>query len=290
MPIFTAWRNGLQKCWTYRKVWLWWYLLSLVLAVAVAWPLRNWLEQRMGHSLMVEDMLQGLDYTLLNDFNNAYGSGAGMILDQSLVVLAIFVLLVAFLMGGLLASFQSFPDRYDRSLFWGNSGKYWGRMLRLCAYFLLIQGVVLAIFLAIFLFLTDGLSASRMGSEVVVVKSFRWLGPIYLLVAALVKLWHDYAKIELVHQDATRLYRPMRAALRILFRSFGQVAGLFAINILLLLIVFIGYWQVTQLVPTLTSLNIYLTFFLAQAFIIYRIGWRILHLGSAHSLHAAINR
>ena len=88
MNLFSTIIKGFRQFWQYRQMWLLLYLLTLATAVFIALPIKSYLESKAGHSLMVEDLINGFDYTFLNDFMVNYGDGFSAITKQSVLVIS----------------------------------------------------------------------------------------------------------------------------------------------------------------------------------------------------------
>ena len=96
MILLKALLQGIKQTWKYKPMVFFLYLLTFLLAIFVAYPLKTLLESTVGHSMMISDLVKGFDYTFLNDFKNVHGDGFLPIIDQSITVLVLYLLLFIF--------------------------------------------------------------------------------------------------------------------------------------------------------------------------------------------------
>lgn len=285
MNLLQALQQGIKRTWQYKPMIFFLYLLTFLLAAFVAYPLKSLLESTVGHSMMITDLVKGFDYTFLNDFKNAHGDGFLPIIDQSIVILILYLLLFIFVTGGIFATFIQQPQTYNRSIFWGQSAEFFWRCLRLTFYFLLIHSFVFALFAFVFYTSSNGLSPFTLENEGTIAFNFKIIAPIYILVAAFFFMWQDYAKIFLVDQDKTWIFQSLWPALKFIIKHLKQTYGLYLLNLgIWFVMVFINYWISTQI--EFNSENaIWLSFAISQIFVLCRLSLKLINIGSAVALH-----
>lgn len=215
---FKALQQGIRQLGPYWKLMGWWYLLVAGWSLLVAYPVHHLLVEQIGHSLSAETLIKGFDYTLWNDFNNAYGSSITPIMDQSIIVMALAMLSLIFATGGTLATFLRQPARYDGGLFWGQSAAFFWRLLRLTLIFLVIHGLVLGLFLGIYYVLSNGWAPFTLENEGVLAVNFRWVAPMYGLALFFVFIWQDLAKLRLVQEDRKSSFVAWWQGLKLMLR------------------------------------------------------------------------
>ena len=139
MEIIQTLKNGITQFWQYKRILFILYGVILGAALLIALPIKTYLESHAGHSLMVEDLVKGFDYTFLNDFMTNYGSGLAPIFQQSILIIGLFLVIMIFLIGGILSVYKQQPNEWNSRLFWGESAAYFWRMFRLSIYFITIH-------------------------------------------------------------------------------------------------------------------------------------------------------
>lgn len=284
MTILKVIQQGFSQVWQYKRIIGLLYGLTLLLAGVVALPLQSLLESKVGHSLMVDEMMKGFNYTFYTDFMNAYGDGFAPIVNQSLLILFLYVLLFVFLMGGIISTFQNAPKIYHKAIFWGKSAGYFWRMLRLTFYFLIIHGVVLGFFLWLFMKFTKGFAIAELETDEVVFSTLTYLPIAYVIVSAFFYMWHDYAKVILVQENTKWVYQPILSSLRFITKHIAQTYPLYLLNMALLGLVFlINYWVTTSFLVHSTS-AVWVSLLITQVFVIIRLGLKLLNLSSANVL------
>lgn len=281
MPLLRSITQGLRYTWRYQRVIVFIYLLTLVLATTVAYPLQQLLTSTVGHSLLVNDLVQGFNYTFLNDFKNAYGGGFTPILNQSILVLALSYLLFSFFTGGYLALFTTQPDRYESSLFWSNCAQFFGRIFRLSLCFLLLQGGLLFGFLSIFYQMTSGFSLFELECEQIIIENFYLLSPIYFIIASILFLWQDISKIILVQEEKKWILGAIGSGLRFTLRHFLRSYLLYLLLFGFWLLLILSNYFLSTSITIVDTTTIGYSFLLSQLFVFLRL---YLKLWSASSL------
>ncbi|CAA6799502.1 MAG: Unknown protein [uncultured Aureispira sp.] len=261
------------------------YLLTFLLAVFVAYPLKSLLESTVGHSMMISDLVKGFDYTFLNDFKNAHGDGFLPIIDQSIAVLILYLLLFIFVTGGILATFIQQPPKYNRSVFWGQSAEFFWRILRLTFYFILIHSAIFCLFAFIFYTSSNGLSPFTLENEGTIAFNFKFVAPAYVLVAAFFFMWQDYTKVFLVAEDKTWVFQSLWSALKFIFNNFRKTYGLYLLNLTLwVLVLFINY-SISTCIEFTSSSAILPSFLISQVFVILRLSLKLINISSVKTLY-----
>jgi len=278
MNFITAYTTGLKNIFGKGKLWLLLYALNLIFAIFLAYPLSGFLGNKLGDTLAADKLFEGFDFLIANDFINQYSDAFGVIMNQSVFGLILYLLLSVFLVGGILNIFKQAKEEYSLTDFWSGSGKYFWRMLRLTIYFLLIQIGVLVLFFMLFFTLTAG-GLDRFHNEGEILQRGLMLLPFYLLVATIFFMIQDYAKIHIVATDRSLIFKPILQAFRWVFKNFSQTFLLYLLNLLTFGFLFFIYWK-------LDGGNAVLAIFLiGQFFIIARIGTKLLNLASATELY-----
>lgn len=285
MIALKALKQGFRQAWQYKSIVILLYIMTFVLAAVAAYPLKSLLESTVGHSLMIGDLVKGFDYTFLNDFKNAYGAGFIPIWNQSIVILALYILCFVFLTGGIIATFHQQPPRYSQSIFWGESAHFFYRFLRLSLYFLVVHGLVLGIISFIFYESVHGLSPFELENEATISFNFKIAFPIYILVAAFFFMWHDYTKFFLVAQNKRWIFQVLWKALGYVVKNFRQAYSLYLFNLVLWsLVIYISY-KASALIDFDSGTDILVSFLLTQLFILTRYYLKLVNLSSIVHLY-----
>jgi len=285
MKAIQAYFAGWKQVFGNKRMWIFLYLLNLGIALLAAVPISGIFSKSLGQSLELARSLDGFDYAFISELLREYQTGFNIILQQSLGFTGLYLLIFIFLMGGILSIFRNRETPFNFSDFWKGCGKYFWRLLRLTIYFLIIQGILLGIFSTIYLSMTNGMSPFKNFSEVTLITSFQILAPIYLFLATIVFMIHDYAKIHIVHEDKSLLTFPIFQAVGFVFKNFFSCLFLYFLNMLTFLLLFGIYWLASSNMQGMSMTSIAILFITIQVFIFARVGLKLLNLASANHLY-----
>lgn len=279
MAVVQSYQLGWKKVWKNKKMWVLLYLLNFVFALLGSVPFSGFLSKSLGNTLATSDMLNGFDYTFISDLMREYGSGLNVIMNLSIGIILLFFIFSIFWMGGILSILKNEEADYSFQKFWQGSALYFWKFTRLTIYFSFFQIILLSIFVLIFV--SMGISPFEVESELEIIWRFVILFPIYLLLATILFMIQDYAKIHIMYQESTWITSSIKNAFRFVGQNFGKCLGLYLLNILTFFVFFIIYWILSNSFDSNTSLTILMLFFIGQAFIFSRIAVKLLNLGSA---------
>ncbi len=282
MSFLTAYREGLSTIFRHRRMWAQLFFLNILFVGIIAHPMKSLLSDTIGHSLDVNRSLGRFDYPFLSDFLNLYGDRLNVILDHSFAIILLYFVFSVFLMGGILTTVVHNTEKYKFSEFWSGSARYFWRIFRLTFYFLVIH--VLVFLLVGSLFAKGGLNPLEMESDVTLIKNLQWAVPLLVILSILVAMFHDYAKIRIVSEDANPIAKAIVESVRWVFRNFFKCLALYLLNFLIALILLGIYWWLQEALQPDSIASIFLAFFLTQIFIVLRIGMKLQNLASAQAL------
>ena len=280
-----AWK-GLFKSW---KMWGVLYLINLLVALAAAIPAYGFLSAQTGQSLAYNKLLEGFDYTVISDFMHQYGDVLNIFINQSVFIVGLFWLVYVFFNGGIIYIFLKLPESFTFQRFWGNSGRYFWRMLRLSFYFLVFHGIVFTLFYFLFQNLTHGGSTDHLVSELEWLNTLKVMVPVYLLFATLIALLHDYAKVMVVYQNEKWLKQPILGAVRFVKKHLPQAFLLYLLNLLIFLAALGIYFVINRAIPGNSTGNLLVLLLIGQLFIFVRVGMKLVNMGSAVNLYCIYN-
>jgi len=295
--FFDGWRRLRRAPWVIVGLWISTILLALPLAVT----LHGMLADHLGSSLAAETAVTGVNYDWWNEFL-AQAAGIGQsfvpaiigfaavmknlsdIVDArgwSTVIMSAIAAQIAvstFLIGGVM-------DRLarDRAIgaggFFQACGVYFFRFLRL--------GVISAViywllFLKLHPWMFDTVYANLIKDLPVERTAFFYRLAFYAIFGALViatNILVDYAKVRAVVEDRRSMIGALIAGGRFVVRNFGAVAGVYAMNAVVFLILIAIYaWLAPSAEYNLAA------FAVGQLYIVFRVVLRLLFAASSISL------
>ncbi len=259
-------------------MWLLLFLFNFLFGLLATLPMFNLLENKLGRSLEIERLVPSFDFTVFSDFVNEHGDSVLVLLDQSRVLILFFFIFSIFLSGGILKSFKHNEESFTFRMFWSGCTHYFWRLLRLTIYFFMVHVIVIALFIKLLLFMVGG-DIGDLDSELVFYEYLRTLIPIYIIVASIFFMIHDYAKVHMVHEDKRFLFLPFWQSFGLVFKHFLSTFSLYWLNLFTFGGVVFAYVLLNR--PADSSSAILYTFLIGQAFIFARIGTKMLNLASA---------
>ncbi len=288
MNAYTAIRHGAGRTLRARRVWLAWYVATVLFALAAALPLAALLARSLDHSLWAGRMLANFDPGWIFETVQKTGGGSPMTsyLPAALALAGGFYLLATFLAGGTIAAFAGPPGPHDAALFWGACGRNFARLLRLALFSAVFYGIVIAI--------AAGLEAAgerafrnSMAERPVAIYSWTRSAVVFLL-AACVNLVFDYARVRLVVEDRRGAVRAALGSFRFVWRHFGLTAGAYAIALVALGVVATAGHVIVHAIPTTAPGWPLLLLVAQQAFVVGRIGIKLVFYATATGIYTAL--
>jgi len=261
------------------------YFANLVFALLAAFPLNNYLQSTVAHTMSIQESLEGFNYAIISDFLNEYGTGLAVVFNQSLVVMLFFFILNIFFTSGILNLIKYQPAKYDNSTFWGGCTKYFWRFFRLTIYFLIVHFLLLFVCYSIFMKVSGGFNFLQMESDRQVVDGLKIVLPIYLVLAFFVFLFNDYCKLHIVDFEKKYLFKPFTQNFKFLLKNILPTAALFLINLLVFIIIFGIFYFITDAMQAKTYVGIFILFIVNQVWVILKTAIKLINLSSAGYLY-----
>jgi hypothetical protein len=270
-----------------RRMLLVFWLCTLAFALAIVLPLGAWMYDDLGHSLYAQRMLDNFDLQWLAEALLETGWRPLVMFPALLAAVTLgYVLLGTFLAGGAIAVFASEDGLYRPGLFYEGCGRNFGRLLRLALISWLFYGVVLG--------LGAGLKALGkyiwgQGMEERPLVIFGWFRTgVAILLLLLVNMIFDYAKVRLVVEDSRRSGRAAFQAVKLVFRNFGRTSFTYALVAGGALVLALACHAAGLPLPPNQALAMALLLVLQQAFILGRIGVKLVFFSSQLEIYRDI--
>lgn len=264
--VFSAYFTGIKSSFSAWKIWGLLYALNFLFTFIVIAPLAQYLEKKIGSSLLVEKWADGFNYTVMHDFLANYEVSIFAFTELTIVIGVIYLFFSVFTSGGIIEVFNRKEAGHNLRHFWSGCTHYFWRMLRVTCYFLLIHAAVLGLFAFIFV----QLAPTHPDSELQYFSLLKVILPLYLISAFIVAMWQDFTKIIAVQRDENILTRSFKSATRLVFSRFGKVSLFYLLNLLTL-----GIFYLIYRYGSLTFAGMNAVFFFSQILILGRIGIKI---------------
>lgn len=277
VKVLAAVREGWQLVWVQRKAWFLWYLGNFLLALIAVLPLRSFLKSGAGRSTELIQAAGQFDFTLFADLLRNESDGLPALITLVLTMVFAYVLLSAFLSGGVLQLYTSPGSRYTSGAVVQGGAKYFWRMLGLALCFVIC--FIILIFIAFLITTGGGFQPMMIENDVVFVRKAKIVIGICMCIAIVFMMIHTFAKIILV-ETSSGIFSAIQKSIAYIFGYFGKIALLYLINALILLIVIVSYRCIRDVIPTGSAFGILTLFLIGQIFLCARIGVKLLVMAS----------
>lgn len=251
------------------------YVANLLFALLISFPIFQFLNDKLSHSLAIDKLEGRFDYTVFSDILNEYGVTADFLVNQSLVGGLLFLLLSVFLTGGVLTVLRSSAgnSRYGDLGFWAGAAKFYWRILGLTLMFLMLQGLIAFAFMNLFGLLTEG-GLDRFYGEAAIYNRAYIVFFFYCVVASIFWMLQDYVKVIMIREDRG-LFSSIVKSLKFVLKRFGRTALLYLLCFAIFAIVYYLYWRTSAIS------SIGLAFLVGQIVLLIRIFTKVLNLSAA---------
>jgi len=251
---------GASLVWRHQRV-LWWvFAVNVILSALGTAPTYHQLKDVLGHSLAGRSLTNGFDLGMFLELvrvpeSNLFGSHGA-----SLHAGILFLLFMLFVTGGILTVY-----REDRKLrtgeFFGASGSFFWRFVRLALFSLVPLGILAAAFAGLNKF------SDYVGDRAVSAQTGFYIflagGILITLLVLFVRLWFDIAEVRAIMQDEHKMWRNLWKALGISWRN---VSTLFRVYLCISGVAWVtlagGLYLWAKLPPTATPVTLLLLEFI----------------------------
>lgn len=279
-------RRGIGRVWAVKRLIGLYFLFSFLFALLIALPLRSVLASVIGQSLVGAELAGSLDMDFVFELFKQAPSLPSAFFGLVIIVPTLFWLLLLFLSGGSISCFVS-DSPYRPGEFWGNSGNYFARFLRLTLWSLPIGLLLLAL-----QYIETGLERLIFGNDPYQYISYwgNWIRfGLRLFGIILFFVLFDYARIYIVIHDETKTRRALWHAVRFVGRHFGPTFGLSASLFFIGILGLVAYNLLSGLLNASSGLAILLLFLAQQTFILFRVCLRLTYFASQVHLYRSIS-
>ncbi|MFK7908885.1 MAG: hypothetical protein AB8B69_27400 [Chitinophagales bacterium] len=283
MNILSAYIQGIFNTLSKFKMVLLLYGCNLLFGLIVALPLHSVLKESIGQSFEIQRIITGFDNTVFTDFMNTYGQLLQPLLSQFQWLSVLYIALFIFLNGGIIHTLLG------RIGFWEGCSKYFWRFLRLTLLFLLLHLLTaIVVFGILYLIVTNGFSL--FSSEIPIYWSIVIGIIVYILLASLVSMLSDYAKIRMVKNDRRSAIQAMLHSFGTVFQNFQKTYSLYLLNMFGIALLYLIYWTLHSNVTTSNFFIIFFIILVQQFILLLRMCAKVVNLSSALEVYRWVNR
>jgi len=281
MKTINALQTGLKrtvKAW--KGILIVWFI-SLAYFALLMVPVHGALKAGFGSSMITEKLLNGINVEVLSDLGPVFNVVSSSFFSGLFLSMLIFIIINAFLSGGLFNSLKDNSSGFSAPEFFRASARYFWP-------FLVITGIIsiVAILLALFIVLLPaGLVAqAEPDSEKVIFLTGIIASVAYIIILLILMLVADYARAWSVAKDSRSCFRGIGFALGRTFERFRSSFLLILIMTImqvifgLLVLNLVGLWK------PVTGAGVFLLFLVSQFLFIIRILLRVWRYGGVTHL------
>jgi len=263
------------------------YALNVLFAVPLAMAWRSALDAGLGRSMDSAILMNGLDFSVLQDFMNLHREALSAVLSQVTWAVLTYMLLNTFLSGGILTILKSPNNKFTASTFFAGCATYFGRFLRLFILFAVVLVVVGLITALLCGFLAQALTANAT-SEI----SYLWttVGAfvLFLVPMTLIMMIADYTRVRSVVSGDQKMLRAAWQSMGFVFRHFFGTIGLELLMLLIPVALFVIYILLDLSIGMSSDGTIILMFVLQQLFMVSRAWSKVLFYGGELEFYGSL--
>jgi len=281
MPMLQSYTAGWKSLFSYKRLWLWFYLTNILFALIVAIPLSSSLKRVLGSSMAFEKV-ELFDFTSFGDLLIHHGYILDVIISQAQNVVLIYVLLSVFLVAGLAGLISSVraEEEYTISSFISSAVRNFWRFLRLTVYVLGLKLLILYIAFKIWTILAGGTNFFSLESSAQWTRAFKIMLPIVILLFTIVSMLGDYIKMSIVSSKRKLIFLDVRYALKNIVQKPFTAISLYFLNIITVSAVLFIFALLRKSLELNSMTMVILSVLLTQLIIIIRLGFKIVNLNS----------
>lgn len=312
MTILTAIRDGLRRVGAGPMLIAWLWLINFAVAIPLTMVMSDQIESAIGASLIHEKLRAGFDIDWYEEFAEAANDlgktfspaviGAGPFLGNleawlngslfsgytGILGLGIgYMVLWAFLLGGILDRFAHAQENLTAERFFSASGRYFLRFLLLMALSWILYFLVLAM---ISPSLLSAIAAANRDTTVERTVFFLSAGA-YVIVAlllAVVNMAFDYAKISTVLHDQRNMLAAAGQGFRFILANPAKTFGLYLI-LGMAVLAFLGlYALIAPGARQASAVGVIAAFAVGQIFLVIKLITRLTFFGGQMALYEAM--
>ena len=269
MSILQTWSSGFRRGLAEPKMVVLLYVLNFLLAVPLALACRAVLSDGLGSSMAPSNLMQGLDFTVWQDFSNIHGEELSAVIGELSWVLLLSMLLSTFLSGGILSELRAERKNFSASSFFAGCGTFFFRFFRLFLFFGLLLFVTAVVLMGI-LGAAVGALTENATSEITAVWVQVIAAVIFFVPVALIMMIADYAKVSVVVNDDRSMVKTAWRAAKFVFGRLLRTFGLEVLMLLVPLVLFAVYLMLDLAIGMTTGTTIIVMFVIQQLFLLSR--------------------
>ncbi len=278
--IIKSLRMGLEKTLKEKRVIFYLWAIQAFVALIFTLPVFFLFRKTFAHSLLAENLIQGIDLIWLGDLIYNYQNLIPWIIGSGLAMILMAIPISLGLDGGIMGALKSSQSFYFID-FIKASAYYFYRLLKIFLLFLLLLILILFPFSRIF----SSIFSLWMEKATNAWPVF-WAGLIkfllLLILYSLIRMFFDYTRLLMAIEDNKKAYKGVaRSAAMISSRFFSAWAVFLVPSLISLFLTFI-FFLIIRFIPTTSLLIFWFSFILGQIYLFLRLATKVFTFGSCY--------
>lgn len=287
MNFFVGYLVGIWYAIRRMKMWLLLYVITFLFAATATVAIPDILGAGLSDTLAAQHLMEGFNHTVFDDFMHEHGSKLSVVTGRLMMTGFLFLLLYIWLTGGILKTYDMIAEPFTFKRFWAGCLQYSWLLVRVFVVFLMIHAVVaFIVYFPLINVVQSGFESLE--NELSFYRIVKITVVIHLLLAILIALISDYTKVRLVKEGRTSVFKELLPSIRFVFRNFHRTIPMYLLYIVTFGLVSVGYWWLSERIGMKTMSAILVVFLLQQLYIFFRVGTKLMNLGSICAMHEAI--
>jgi hypothetical protein len=281
MKIFKALSSGCHrslKAW--KGVLIFWFI-SLCLVSIVALPMKGVMKTGFGQSAITEKLMNGLSIEVISDLGTLLKGLAGYFSSGLMILFLLWLLINAFITGGLFNSLKSNEEKFYAGEFFKASARnflpFLGITLVIGTILFLLASVLIAVPLL-------GVTSSENPDESVPWLILIFSMSLFILVSQIFVLVADYARAWQAKNEKSACFRALGFGFSRTFKRFLSSYPMMLIIWLIQTLFMVLVFKVIANLKPATSIGVFGFFVLSQLMFYFRILIKVWRYGSVTSL------
>ena len=226
MGIVKIFSQGLASTARKGKLIAFLWLVYFAFALFVVAPFHSLLQSHFSRSLLGEKLFGGVDMLWIGDLVYKYQELPPLIIGWLLGTSLLFLVLLAFLNGGVIGRIAAGEEKLTFRGFFGDCGRYFGRFFRVFLISLIGYVLVLGV-LGRFVSIPFRVWSKGASTQWTTLISSSLHVVVLLLLFSIVRMFFDYVKVSLVTDDSRKAVRGTLRNFRFLGKRFFRAWALF---------------------------------------------------------------
>jgi len=236
--------TGWRLVWRHKKILIWVFVVNFILGLLATNAPRVEFSKVLNNSMQSARLANGFDVGTLVELISRPDINMTALMRGSVLYSYLFFLFMLFIVGGILTAY-----REDRPLstgdFFGASGEYFWRMVRLFLMSLIPYAIVVAITAVVFA-IASGVASEKTAFQIRIVGLV-----VAIVLTLLVRLWFDVAQVRAVAQNEHGMFRDLMRAFVISVKALGTLLWMYLrISIVAWILLALGLWLWSHLPGT----------------------------------------